>query len=251
MTTVQLCISLRNFLPRFYLHTTGLSDGRTKTIPGIVPYGSAIPIDGLILDRVEHRKTRFITRIRPSTVWKIYHTMYGHGCQPLYAHTEVVTLLQLLMWFDLQHYYNELTNIYPDDPRFGSPYGTGNQTFGLDPEYKHYASILGDLLLNAERRLFARKMNEASVPISRIVGSDMMPASAQELSTIMMDYWIAFANGMNPNDEKGSKRPEWGLYKTGRPEMMELKGGDTKMIEDTAREHGMAFINQHAVLFNR
>ncbi|EEB98077.1 hypothetical protein MPER_02479 [Moniliophthora perniciosa FA553] len=41
----------------------------------------------------------------------------------------------------------ELTNIYPDDPRFGSPYGTGNQTFGLDPEYKHYASILGDLLL--------------------------------------------------------------------------------------------------------
>ncbi|KAI3608436.1 extracellular triacylglycerol lipase precursor [Moniliophthora roreri] len=192
----------------------------------------------------------------------------------------------------LRHAIAELMNIYPDDPRVGSPFGTGNQTFGLNPEYKHYASLFGDLTVHAERRLFARKLNEASVPMYAYLFSDpdaikvmpsdfrppnaapgslgvphtseilyvfgnfavennMMPASAKELSTMMMDYWIAFANGMNPNDGKGLKRPERGLYKTGRPRMMQLKGGDTKMIGDFAREHGTAYMNQHAVLFNR
>ncbi|EEB96733.1 hypothetical protein MPER_04083, partial [Moniliophthora perniciosa FA553] len=174
----------------------------------------------------------------------------------------------------------------------GCPFGTGNQTFGLNPEYKRFAAILGDLMMHAERRLFASKMNEASVPMygylfsdpdavkvmpsefkppntapgslgvphtSEIlyvfgnfaVENDMMPASAKELSVMMMDYWIAFTNGMSPNDEKGSKRPEWGIYRTGSPRMMQLKGRDTKMIGDTAREDGMAFMNRHAVLFNR
>ncbi|ESK89884.1 extracellular triacylglycerol lipase precursor [Moniliophthora roreri MCA 2997] len=192
----------------------------------------------------------------------------------------------------LRHAIAELMNIYPDDPRFGSPFGTGNQTFGLNPEYKHYAALVGDLTVHAERRLFARKMNEASAPMYGYLFSDpdaikvmpsefrppnaapgslgvphtseilyvfgnfavennMMPASAKELSTMMMDYWIAFANGMNPNDGKGIKRPEWGLYKTSRPRMMQLKGGDTKMIGDFARENGIAYMNRHAVLFDQ
>ncbi|ESK89899.1 extracellular triacylglycerol lipase precursor [Moniliophthora roreri MCA 2997] len=192
----------------------------------------------------------------------------------------------------VQHAIVDLMNIYPDDPSAGSPFGTGNQTFGLNPEYKHFASLVGDLLVHSERRLFARKMNEASLPMYgylfsdpdavKVVPSDfkplnaapgslgvphtseilyvfgnfavennMMPASAKQLSTMMMDYWIAFTNGMNPNDEKGLKRPEWGLYSTGRPRVMQLKGGDTKMIGDTARERGMAYINRHAVVFGR
>ncbi|ESK89898.1 extracellular triacylglycerol lipase precursor [Moniliophthora roreri MCA 2997] len=191
----------------------------------------------------------------------------------------------------LQDAIADLTNIYPDDPSLGCPFGTGNQTFGLSPEYKHYCSIVGDLVVHAERRIFASKANKANVPmygylfadpdaikavpsdfmppaapgslgvphtseITYVFGNlavvnNMMPASAKQLSTMMMDYWIAFANGMNPNDGKGLKRPEWGLYKTSRPQMIQLKGGDTKMIGDTERKDGMAYINQHAVIFSR
>ncbi|ESK89901.1 extracellular triacylglycerol lipase precursor [Moniliophthora roreri MCA 2997] len=192
----------------------------------------------------------------------------------------------------LQNAIAELMDIYTDDPSVGCPFGTGNQTFGLNPEYKRFASLFSDLIEHSERRLFASKLNEASVPMyaylfsdpdavkvvpsefkspnaapgslgvphtSEIlyvfgnfaVENDMMPNSAKELSTVMMDYWIAFTHDVNPNDGKGLKRPEWGLYSTGRPQMMQLKGGDTKMIGDTAREAGMAYINRHAVVFDR
>ncbi|KAI3596374.1 extracellular triacylglycerol lipase precursor [Moniliophthora roreri] len=196
----------------------------------------------------------------------------------------------------LENAIAKVIDIYTDDPSVGSPFGTGNQTFGLNPEYKRYASILGDIMRNCERRLFARKMNEAGVPtygyqfsdpdavkvipsefrisfgtanavpgslgvphtseIEYVFGNlevenDMMPDSAKELSTVMMDYWIAFTNGMNPNDGKGLERPEWGVYTVHRPVMMQLKGGDTKMIADTAREEGIAYLNRHAIVFNR
>uniref|UniRef100_A0A0W0G596 Carboxylesterase type B domain-containing protein n=1 Tax=Moniliophthora roreri TaxID=221103 RepID=A0A0W0G596_MONRR len=196
----------------------------------------------------------------------------------------------------LENAIAKVIDIYTDDPSVGSPFGTGNQTFGLNPEYKRYASILGDIMRNCERRLFARKMNEAGVPMygyqfsdpdavkvvpsefrisfgtanaapgslgvphtSEIeyvfgnleVENDVMPDSAKELSTVMMDYWIAFTNGMNPNDGKGLERSEWGVYTVHRPVMMQLKGGDTKMIADTAREEGIAYLNRHAIVFNR
>ncbi|EEB96704.1 hypothetical protein MPER_04117 [Moniliophthora perniciosa FA553] len=83
------------------------------------------------------------------------------------------------------------------------------------------------------------------------VENNAMPNSAKELSAVMMDYWIAFPNGMNPTDEKGLKRPDWGHYRIGEPQMMQLKGGDTKMIRDAAREEGIAYMNRHAVVFDR
>jgi acetylcholinesterase len=36
--------------------------------------------------------------------------------------------------------------LYPDVPALGSPYGTGNQTFGLDSNYKRFASFCGSFL---------------------------------------------------------------------------------------------------------
>ncbi|KAG9124350.1 hypothetical protein FRC07_011949 [Ceratobasidium sp. 392] len=46
----------------------------------------------------------------------------------------------------------ELLKYYPDDPAAGSPYGTGNETFGQGAQYKRYASIFNDLLFQAPRR---------------------------------------------------------------------------------------------------
>lgn len=47
-----------------------------------------------------------------------------------------------------------LLTLYPDDLAAGSPYGTGNETFGRSAEYKRAASILGDLVFEV-RHYFA------------------------------------------------------------------------------------------------
>lgn len=43
-------------------------------------------------------------------------------------------------------------DLYPDNPALGSPFGTGNDTFGLSPEFKRVAAIEGDMLFTAKRR---------------------------------------------------------------------------------------------------
>lgn len=37
----------------------------------------------------------------------------------------------------------DLLELYPEDPSAGSPFGTGNQTFGLPAGYKRFAAICG------------------------------------------------------------------------------------------------------------
>jgi hypothetical protein len=48
---------------------------------------------------------------------------------------------------------DKLLQLYPQDPAQGSPYDTGTQN-ALTPEFKRMASILGDLVFQAPRRLF-------------------------------------------------------------------------------------------------
>lgn len=38
----------------------------------------------------------------------------------------------------------ELLTYYPTAPEYGSPYNTGNQTFGQGAQYKRFASLYGD-----------------------------------------------------------------------------------------------------------
>lgn len=46
---------------------------------------------------------------------------------------------------------------YPPGLQDGSPYGSGNETFGLAPSYKRQAAMLGDILFQAPRRQFLRE----------------------------------------------------------------------------------------------
>lgn len=48
---------------------------------------------------------------------------------------------------------------YPNVPALGAPYGTGNETFGLDGEWKQLASVLGDAAFQSRRRWFLRQAN--------------------------------------------------------------------------------------------
>jgi hypothetical protein len=40
----------------------------------------------------------------------------------------------------------QLLKLYPNTPSLGSPYGTGNELFGRDKQYKRSAAIIGDIL---------------------------------------------------------------------------------------------------------
>ena len=46
-----------------------------------------------------------------------------------------------------QEYVKGLVDVYPDEPALNSPYGTGNETFGLSPFWKKYNSLCESLFL--------------------------------------------------------------------------------------------------------
>ncbi|KAL0568789.1 hypothetical protein V5O48_013186 [Marasmius crinis-equi] len=86
------------------------------------------------------------------------------------------------------------------------------------------------------------------------VENSTMPQSSRDLSKTMMDYWISFAASLDPNDAKGSTRPQWPPYHSPEsnsdPMLLQFKGGDTKPIPDTFREPAIAYINKNSVVFD-
>ncbi|KAJ7857231.1 extracellular triacylglycerol lipase precursor [Mycena leptocephala] len=57
-----------------------------------------------------------------------------------------------------------LLKLYPDIPSLGSPFNTGNETFGLSSQYKRAAAITGDLWLHSQRRFWMETAAHAGVP---------------------------------------------------------------------------------------
>jgi hypothetical protein len=84
--------------------------------------------------------------------------------------------------------------LYPDVPSLNSPFGTGNNTFGLDSQYKRFASVcrshpseasvlldlethyyctVGDFIFEWHRRAFSQYMSrKAKVPVYAYQFSD-------------------------------------------------------------------------------
>lgn len=56
-----------------------------------------------------------------------------------------------------------ILQLYPDVPALGSPYGTGNETFGLSSQYKRVAAVLGDASFHAPRRAWTQAASAAGV----------------------------------------------------------------------------------------
>jgi hypothetical protein len=54
---------------------------------------------------------------------------------------------------------DELLKLYPQNVTLGSPYDTGTQN-AFTPEFKRIASILGDLMFQATRRLLLNHASE-------------------------------------------------------------------------------------------
>ena len=56
-----------------------------------------------------------------------------------------------------------LLTLYPDDPAVGSPFGTGNETFGLSSQFKRASALIGDVSFQAPRRAWIQAAIAAGV----------------------------------------------------------------------------------------
>ncbi|KAJ6578539.1 esterase 1 [Mycena capillaripes] len=184
----------------------------------------------------------------------------------------------------------KLVQLYPDVPSFGSPFNTGNETFGQSTEWKRYAAIIGDLWIHSQRRAWMRAANRFGVknfgylfadpgappialptigPATAAPGalgvthtSELVylyglnaafgrPASAMALATQMIDYWVSFATSLDPNDELGSARPVWSQYTSTNETVLELTSVNMSMIPDDYRSQQIDFINSNTAIFAR
>lgn len=76
---------------------------------------------------------------------------------------------------ELDEVADRLLELYPDIPALGSPYNTGNETFGLSTQYKRAASFVGDHGLHSLRRLYNQEAAKFGVPGFAFVFSDPQP----------------------------------------------------------------------------
>ncbi|KAJ7243603.1 extracellular triacylglycerol lipase precursor [Mycena haematopus] len=187
-------------------------------------------------------------------------TLSSPSVSPNTLESSVLTLLQL----------------YPDDPALGSPFNTGNNTFGLSSQFKRAAAIDGDVAFHSQRRLWMNTAANAGVPTfgylftqpqlptvsppflgvshgTEIVYVYGAPADTSEsavlISRLMTDYWVSFATSLTPNDGLGFPRPEWTQFTPKNQAVIQLNGANLTMIPDDFRGEQMAFINSNPVIW--
>ncbi|KAJ7662161.1 extracellular triacylglycerol lipase precursor [Mycena polygramma] len=136
----------------------------------------------------------------------------------------------------LQNAINTVVQLYPDVPALGCPFGTGNDTFGINPVFKQAAALVGDIVIQGPRRFLSQTASAKGTQVFSYIFTDPQPENPPflgvahlselpyvygditiaangtgpgTLSEIMQDYWISFATSLNPNDGKGAKRMQF------------------------------------------
>jgi triacylglycerol lipase len=170
---------------------------------------------------------------------------------------------------------NRLLELYPDTPSLGSPFNDVNVTTysGFGSQFKRIAAMLGDYLLiapnrfNAEtsiaqgRDVWAYRFNVqlSSYPAAYGVphGSDIpfvfgIPTfeyteEMNSTSRLMTRSWVAFTHDLDPNGVDLEGVPGWPRYNKGPRNM--LFGETVELEDDTYREDGIRFINEHLLEF--
>ncbi|PFH50825.1 hypothetical protein AMATHDRAFT_60267 [Amanita thiersii Skay4041] len=161
-----------------------------------------------------------------------------------------------------------LFQLYPNIPALGSPFNTGNETFGLSSVFKQASAMTGDVSFLSQRRFWSEAGSRAGVKnfaylftepdptappevgvghafeIPYVYGVVQNPSkSAARLSAIMIDYWVSFATSLDPNDGRGFPRPRWPQYTPNNRVLMQLNGANLTVIPDNFREKQTSFIN--------
>ncbi|KAF5352296.1 hypothetical protein D9758_011968 [Tetrapyrgos nigripes] len=180
---------------------------------------------------------------------------------------------------------NKTLELYPDDPALGSPFGTGNDTFGVSPGFKRISAITGDMMFTSQRRIWQQTM--ANNPSSGVNsygylwkthtlvdagpfagprfgvwhGSDFqylynsslvdtVAPGALEAGVTLMDYFLSFIDSLDPNDGKGVQRPEWSVYSQDEQMVMQMQAQNFTQIPDTFRKEQIDFINSLPDVFH-
>lgn len=73
---------------------------------------------------------------------------------------------------ELNFVVDEILKLYPDIPALGSPFGTGNETFGLSPEFKRASASFGDLSFTSLRRQLAEAASSRGVKVFAYLFTD-------------------------------------------------------------------------------
>ncbi|KAH9049183.1 esterase 1 [Lactarius hengduanensis] len=159
---------------------------------------------------------------------------------------------------------DKLLSLYPDDPSAGSPFGTGNQTFGTGPGFKRGSAIIGDIYFQALRRFWSQTTSALGTPSYAYIFTDPQPSAdpalgvshaselpylfldvnkngppkSARLSRTMLDYWISFAVSLTPNDGKGTQRPHWEIYNEAK-RVLELTDSGVGLVSDNYRAFPM------------
>ncbi|GAA6011519.1 hypothetical protein JCM8202_004057 [Rhodotorula sphaerocarpa] len=162
---------------------------------------------------------------------------------------------------------------YPPDPKVGSPFFTGPETFGLSTNYKRLSSFIGDILFQAPRRHFLRETPKdfgedswnylyrepragAQARMGIQHGADVPawfghPDESDEamiqLSWEMTGYLINFIHKLDPN---GAGLPYWPQYSMDRL-TLQFARANTTIIDDSDRLEAMRFLNVNDPMFAR
>ncbi|KAK0188686.1 extracellular triacylglycerol lipase precursor [Armillaria mellea] len=151
---------------------------------------------------------------------------------------------------------DELMDLYPDVPAEGSPYNTGNETFGLSPGFKRISAIRMNLLLT---RLWSQTTADAGVKsyayrfAQRLSSTPAYLGGESDLPrtsyTVMIDYWVSFATSLDPNDGLGSPRPTWAQYIANSQSLLQISADNLTMMPDDFNEEKIDFIINQTVVF--
>ncbi|KAF7290221.1 Carboxylic ester hydrolase [Mycena indigotica] len=188
----------------------------------------------------------------------------------------------------LQRGVDELLKLYPDIPALGSPFGTGNATFGKSTTFKRAAALLTDMWFVSLRRqamdaatahglqpygyLFTQPQPEVpaaygvahGLEVPSVYGAPFDTSdSSVALSKIMVDYWLSFATSLTPNDGCGAPNGNRTPYTT-RPvsrvphsltlnaivqAVIQLNGANLTMIPDNFRSEQTMYMAANSALW--
>ncbi|KDQ18274.1 hypothetical protein BOTBODRAFT_554878 [Botryobasidium botryosum FD-172 SS1] len=176
-----------------------------------------------------------------------------------------------LVLYDNESDVRTLLGMYSSEPGDGSPYNTGDETFGMGREYKREASMYGDLIFHAPRREFLTEATAAgqdvwaylftepdqSEPENGVAHGVDMPFVFQRLgggtdaqrmlSAKIIHYWLNFVYYLNPSPP-GESLPTWPPYGSDG-NMMTLASADESFIQDNFRADAIDYIRRTASLF--
>ncbi|MBW0493939.1 hypothetical protein O181_033654 [Austropuccinia psidii MF-1] len=183
-------------------------------------------------------------------------TLLAIGALPLQSEAELRKfLIEKVAW--PSDHVEKLLQLWPQNPEFGSPFGTGSK-YALTPVYKQYSALLGDLGFQAMRRFFLRETSSSMPTWSYLdQGRRNFPIfgafHASELPDLFgyvpgrrkEEYqarWIAFANNEDPNYPG---LPYWSTYETDNSNLLIDKDGSKGMEPDTFRSKPMEYYLQN------